>query len=218
MPSKPLIKPIRERIILYLQEHRTTSVPFLSQLWGLTRADIRYHLDALIDEGVVELSPVIPLTPTHRGRPQKYYRLSNHAFANNLASLSAALIDALVPQENDDNQHELLQQIVDHMTEEQHIDQNPILLMNRAVVYLTDHGYRASWEASTAGPRVFLRNCPYSAIIADHPVLCTLDQILLERIFQRPFDQTAKINLHTGKPAACIFQASMKIGIKKPES
>lgn len=218
MRSNLTLDSTRERIIRYLEGNQTASVATLSQLWGLTRADIRHHLNALINDGVAEISPPDPVEPARRGRPQKRYRLSTRASPNNLASLGAALLEALVPQKDEDGRREVLEQVVDRLAVEFHDNKNLIQRMNQAVVYLSDHGYKASWEASLAGPRVFLRNCPYAAIIADHPVLCTMDKILLERIFSSSFNQAAKIDFQTGKPAACIFQAPKKPDTKWPES
>jgi predicted ArsR family transcriptional regulator len=83
MAPKPAGISTRERILTYLKEHHTASVQVLSRAWRLTPADIRYHLAALVDEGLVDLVQRDPNQPARRGRPAQHYRLSTAAVPDN---------------------------------------------------------------------------------------------------------------------------------------
>src|SRR5512133_1220222 len=95
-PPAPPIPATRERILVYLQENRVAAVQALSRMWGLTRADIRYHLNALLEEGIIELVPRDPGQPAQRGRPAQQYRLANQSIPDNFAALSGALLTVLL--------------------------------------------------------------------------------------------------------------------------
>ena len=71
---------------------------------------------------------------------------------------------------------------------------------------LNPHHYQAAWEARASGPIVYFRNCPYAALIKDHPQLCQLDCAILVSLLHRPVTQVSKMDLDSRKPPACIFQ------------
>lgn len=204
MSPNPPNPPTRERILNYLEENRTASVQALSRVWGLTRADIRYHLNALLDEGQIELVSPDASQPARRGRPAQLFRLAAHASPDNLpelcGALLAALLDSLLPEERPPALRRLAERLADSVP-----SGSPIQRLNQAVLYLNQRGYRARWEAGPKGPRILLRACPYSVLLTDHTELCALDQALLERLAQMPLKQTARMDLVGGKSLACIF-------------
>jgi len=195
----------RERIMAYLQENRTASAQALSRAWGLTRADIRYHLNALHSEGLIEQVPRDPSRPAPRGRPEQVYRLAARSLPDNFPALCAALLDALLcPLPFEDREpalRALAARLAGSFASVPHLTPR----LNQSVEYLTQHGYRARWEAHAGGPRILLRSCPYAEILPSHPELCLLDRFLLEHLVRFPLRQTARINPAGGKPAACIF-------------
>lgn len=202
--------PTRERILAYLAENHVASVQVLSRAWGLTRADIRYHFNALVEEGLVELIPRDPATPVPRGRPPQLYRLPAVKTSHNLPALCGALLNALqlVPESSRD---EVATQIGRELAQGFIPPAGSTQRLNQAVTFLSQHGYRARWEAGLHGPRILLRNCPYAAILQAHPELCSIDQVFLETLAGISLRHTTRINPTTGKPPACIFGSGSSI-------
>ncbi len=54
---------------------------------------------------------------------------------------------------------------------------------------LTELAYAASWEAGAEGPRILFGHCPYAAIIAKHPELCSMDAQVLSLEMGLPVQQ-----------------------------
>lgn len=212
IPHLPAPEGTRERILAYLEENRTATVVTLSRLWGLTRADIRYHLNHLIEEGLVERteapsSMLGAVKPQRRGRPTVTYRLSTRSMLDNFANLSCALLRAMLDSLPDEAREETLVALAKQLAggaapENQRLTS---ARFNQAVEALNRQSYRARWEASPAGPRFLLRACPYAAIVHQHPELCRMDQHLLELLTGLALRQSARMTLASGSPPACIF-------------
>ena len=196
----------RERILLFFQENKTVTVPAISHAWGLTRADVRYHLNLLVKDGLVEVVTFVTPKATQRGRPVLHYRLANHLAENNFPPLCSALLDlylAALPGEKRETALEVL--VRSMITEQPPVSISPIQRLNLAVAYLNRYSYKARWEASPTGPRLLLRNCPYAAILNKHPELCEFDRILIDRLSHLSVKQTARMDLVSSYPPACIF-------------
>lgn len=204
MSPKPPSPSTRERILVHLHENRTATVSALSRAWGLTPADLRYHFNALIEEGLVERA-ANDAQPTGRGRPTQAYRLASRSAPDNFPGLCGALLAALLANLSESEKEAALAalagQISSGFTPPAALTQR----FNQAVAFLNARAYHARWEASSRGPRLLLRNCPYAELLSQHPELCTLDRLLLERLLQLPQRQAARMNLVTGKPPACVF-------------
>ena len=196
----------RERILAYLQDHHIASVDVLSHAWGLTRADIRYHLNQLIKQGEIERIPRPAGQALTRGRPAQRYRLAAAFTQDNYPALCSALLVLLTAHLPSAEIHSRLKELAEILARQYQPPDSPIQRYNLLVVFLNQQGYHARWEASPSGPRILLHNCPYAAILEDHPELCTFDLALLEHLAQAPFHQTARIDPLTGKPPTCIFK------------
>jgi predicted ArsR family transcriptional regulator len=59
--------------------------------------------------------------------------------------------------------------------------------------------YQARWEAGAEGPRIILGQCPYAAVIGNHPELCRMDMSLLEGMLDTQVEQRVKLG------PMCIF-------------
>jgi predicted ArsR family transcriptional regulator len=204
----------RERILAYLQENRVASVQSLSRAWGLTRADIRYHFNALLAEGILERVPRDRSQPAPRGRPEQRFRLASGSAPDNYPRLCAALLDALLYPLPTEQHEPVLQVLAERLTTSFISGGSLFRRFHQAIVFLNQSGYRARWEAYASGPRILLHNCPYAEILPAHPELCALDRFVLERLVQVSLQQTARMNLAGGRPVACIFTSG--VGVDKP--
>ncbi len=195
----------RERILSFLQVNKTVTVPEISQAWSLTRADVRYHLNLLVKDGIVEVTDQDGPRAAQRGRPVLHYRLASHLADNNLPELCSALLDLYLTTMPGEQSERILQTLVLHITAELPVSLSPISRLNQAVAYLNRRHYQARWEASPTGPRLLLRNCPYAVILKRHPELCEFDRLLINRVCHLSVKQTARMDLITGRPSTCIF-------------
>ena len=205
LPAGPVKTPTRERILSYLQENRVASVQSLSRAWGLTRAGIRYHFNALVDDDLIELVPRDLNQPARRGRPEQQYRLAASSSPDNFPALCAALLHVLLAPLHVEDREPVLRVLAGQLASSFVRVSNPTQRLNQACAYLSLVHYRARWEAYASGPRILLRNCPYAAILPAHPELCDLDRFLLETMLQTPLMQTAQIHPFDLKPGACVF-------------
>lgn len=206
--SLPLEPATRERILTYLREHPSASAAELSSAWGLTPADIRYHLADLLASGLIEEVPRDPARRATRGRPARVYRLAAQLRPNNLAALCHALLETLTAGSGGDQREAIIRSVAERLAGEFQPSGQVTRRLNQAVEFLNHAQYRARWEAGAQGPRVLLRACPYAAVLAQHPEMCQVDQALLERLLQARLRMTARQDPATGKPPACIFLVS----------
>ena len=196
----------RLRILDYLHKHHTATAVEISQSLGLTPADVRYHLKALRSSGSVE--PAISRTPSGRGRPAKAYRLALKSRPNDLPFLVGLLLNHL--QSTGDLLADLAAQSFPQPSEGAAITPR----LNRLIQHLNNHHYEARWEAHAGGPRVVLSNCPYAAIVGEHPELCQMDRSIIERWSKMTAEQITRIDLETLAPPACLFSLHDKRAAK----
>lgn len=180
------MQPTRKLILDYLKEHGQATVDELAQVLELTSVTVRHHLDILRGEGLVS-DPVIKHRTTP-GRPQYVFELTAKAsgtFPKNYQAFAQALLaevkagggarpvnvifegmayriakDAPTPQPNEPWPQKL----------------------NRAITFLNEQGYVARWEAHPEGYLLSTCNCPYDALTAENPEVCSLDMALLRHL------------------------------------
>ena len=206
MPDYRTSPDTHDRILSYLEENRTANAATLCKQWGLTRADIRYHLINLLREGLIEQVPPVSQDHQKRGRPMHHYRLFVESGDENYQNLCAALLKVVqcecLPKQGVDPLNLLVKSLAP----------NPVLAhslthkMTMVVNWLNIRGYHARWEAAADGPHMKLFHCPYAALLQDHPELCRLDQLLLERLLDLAVRQTTRINPQFDHPRACVFK------------
>ena len=203
--DKPAAPSTRERILAHLKENRTTSAVELAYAWGLTRADLRYHLSQLHKDGLIEPTPRDPNADSGRGRPVIRYRLCEEASAHSLVGLCRALLGVLVQPMPDEKRTEIIQALAVYLAGPPLPSVPLARRLTQALQMLNRHPYHARWEAHAHGPRILFRNCPYAPLLAEYPDLCRMDGYLLEKLVAVPIRQVSRMNLETGQPPACIF-------------
>lgn len=185
---------IRNQIIEYLQYHHEATASTLSRALGVTIPNIHYHLKKLLKESIVIVSKSIG-TP-QRGRPELYYHLSQTAIGNNYEKLSATLL-ALVANISSDKKRDLvLQQLAEYFAGSISPPENIIERLSTAVKFLQQCGYQPSWEAHKNGPHLFLGSCPYASLVNKYPLLCNLDQYILEELTGFSAKMIQKMDAH----------------------
>ena len=196
----------RQKCLAYLSKHKSATAEDFARAIGVTAADIRHHLSALIKEGLVETLREMP--PSRRGRPRKTYRLSRIALGDNLPKLTDALLEEWNFSRKEGNEEVFYGRIADRLISSRKPDaQTPIsrrLLV--CIDLMNSMQYQARWEAHASGPKVILEFCPYLSIIDHHPELCQMDKLMLEKVLGGPIEQLAKLERGTRNIPVCIFE------------
>lgn len=200
--SDDLMQSTRQKILAHLESHHAAAAVEISRALGVTTANVRHHLNVLLEMGLVEIAGQLP--NAGRGRPTLLYMTTHQAQSNNFPALAAALLREVVITSKR-NVGKRLQRIANNLSDGVNKD-TPITQRLYAVTrHLNDMQYKSHWEAHADGPRVILGQCPYAAIIEEHPELCTMDAFILEDMLEAEVEQTAKIEYRPAGVPHCIF-------------
>ena len=194
----------RQQIIDYLRKYRLGSSIQMGYALQVTAANIRHHLNILLEQGIVEIINQEP--GRGRGRPTNIYSLTQAAQEDNLDGLAAALLDTLLAGQTPNERENRIDQLAEQLlgSPDQVVDGFRQRLEN-TVARLNELHYQSRWEASAEGPRVILNLCPYAAILPEHPELCQMDAMIISRLIDHPVKQIVKLERGpTGVPH-CIF-------------
>lgn len=202
----------RHLILNFLQRRQTATSAEISRSLHLTRANIRHHLNVLLQEGVVQILSKRHLTG--RGRPELIYGLTHQVANHNLDTLLDALLNTIILNSNPDEKAAILQDLAAKILTTK--DWKPLLnssfsvrLFNCANI-LNSMKYEFRWEAHARAPQIIFGHCPYAVIIAKHPELCEFDAYLLEVMLGMPVRQTAYLEPTPSGIPQCVFQAEFK--------
>lgn len=195
----------RQKILTYLHRQSAATATELARALRVTPADIRHHLSRLLADGLVEVGGL--RREGQRGRPHKIYRLSRPALGDNLPALASSLMAEFFSPAPDEQGATALRRLAARIAPAppappgQHITRR----LAATVETLNRMHYQAHWEAHATGPRLILGQCPYAAIIADHPALCMMDKFLLEGHLSQSVEQLAKLERNERGLPVCLF-------------
>jgi predicted ArsR family transcriptional regulator len=197
----------RLRILDYIRKYQAASVKELSQILGMTGANIRHHLSLLESNDLIE---VVAHRQEGRGRPMQVYGLSRRVLGDGLDELAGALLEVWLGAATDKGMDAGLKSVAEKLSgvPDTGIPVTGTSVMQRlarTIERLNELRYQARWEASVTGARLILGHCPYSAIITRHPELCRMDAILLELRLDSPFTQTTKLQVNDKGLSFCSF-------------
>ena len=191
----------RQKILDYLKRNRTVSSREIARALQMTPANARHHLGILAADGRVE---AISQRQVGRGRPEKVYRQAGTLVGDNLS----VLVDALLAEADGRVEMEAIGKRL--AGEIKGTDQPLMRRLTSTIEDLNGMHYQARWEAGAQGPRIVLGNCPYSAVIEQHPELCKIDSALLENFMGGEVRQMAKLESGAGGVLYCAFVFTQK--------
>lgn len=211
------MKTVRQQILEYLEAHRVASAEEIAQTFKMSGANARYHLAVLIAEGAVEVLGM--LQDGNPGRPRQRYSPTRHIHRHNLNRLADALLVEKQAEFDQEKNEDRLKRIADHIwmsgdgRGKENLPQpsasTPANLTQRLaqVVRRLNHmNYDARWEAHAQAPRMIFNHCPYAAIIAEHPELCQMDALLLQKALGLTVSQPIKLGKDANGLPYCMFQ------------
>jgi predicted ArsR family transcriptional regulator len=169
----------------------------------MSGANIRHHLSLLESNDLVE---AVGMRKEGRGRPKQIFGLSRRVLGDGLDTLSGGLLSLWLEGTSDEKQEAGLKSLASHLAGSIEPSLPLMKQVMGTVARLNELHYQARWEAGSAGARILLGHCPYTAIIADHPELCRMDAFLLEVRLGASVVQTAKLQVSDKGLPYCAFQ------------
>lgn len=195
----------RQRILNYLGQHNGASATEISRALRVTAANIRYHLSILVLDGRVQALGFRP--EQGRGRPLRVYGLGEAALGANLTGLVEALFAYVLENATSANLDSVLQALAARLVPAQagEVDGHIARRLVQTVAHLNQYGYAARWEAHAAAPHITFEHCPYAAVIAKHPELCSMDGFILKQRLGAQVEQTACLEKNSRGTLFCQF-------------
>jgi predicted ArsR family transcriptional regulator len=147
---------------------------------GVPVHSARFHLDRLVDEGLleVEFRRLSGRTGPGAGRPAKLYRRSDQVVAVSLPDRSYDLVGGVLAVAVDRSMAgESLPEAVSSAAREAGrqagttYDGPPADELDRTATVLADEGFEPTRFSSDNGDELELRNCPFDALARRHPEL-----------------------------------------------
>ena len=186
VPEVDIVQSVRRRITEILKEDGSATVAELASQLGMAQVSVRHHLDILIGEDLVELTGV--RRRDGAGRPSQMYALTRNAltlFPQRNAQLASSVLTELKAVLQQDKVRELLIRVAERTAREApkpSASQTPEERLDQVADFLTQKGYKARWEACNGRYELHACNCPYSGVAEQHPELCVMDHVLIERL------------------------------------
>jgi predicted ArsR family transcriptional regulator len=181
-----MIQTRRQEILNILKQQGEATVDELATMLELTPVTVRHHLDILRAEGLVEAPAV---RRRHGpGRPQYVYTLTDESaslFPQRYDVLANELLDEIKSAMDRDQVRGVFEHIVERRLERAPVlngDQPVDEKMDLLVDFLSDRGFIAEWEREDSKWVLYASNCPYQNVAAEHPEICAVDQLMLERM------------------------------------
>lgn len=200
----------RQKVLAYLRRQGAASARQIAGALNMTPANVRHHLGILVSDGRVEVTEA--RRGKGRGRPAQVYLLSRSLRGDHLAGLLDAVLAEWLGRLSPARREEALRALARGLAGAQEASAAPPIQKRLAlsIERLNAMHYQARWEAGAEGPRLILGNCPYAAIIAKHPELCTMDAFLLAEGLGAAARQTAKLERDLQGRAYCVFVISRR--------
>lgn len=203
----------RAQILEILERQRTATAAQLSRSLQVSAADVRFHLQQLVNDGLIE--PAGEQRTGEPGRPRRLFRLTPEARQSNLDQLAGVLIQIVAEQLGAAG----LAQAASRLAGNLGAGKLPAgRRLYQAVQRLNELHYQARWEAHAESPRLVLGNCPFAAIIEDHPELCRLDRRLIENLTGLTAEHTAKLETNPRGEIFCLFELQAQPVVLPPEA
>jgi predicted ArsR family transcriptional regulator len=197
------MKSTRVRLLDHLGEKQVATATELSRALQVTSADVRHHLTALRKEGFIEV--IGERQPQGPGRPARLFSLSHKQRSDNIILLIEALFQEITMEKSTTEQSRIWRSIAEKLMGASHSRGNLTQRLYIAIKRLNELNYHARWEAHPEAPKIILGNCPYSAIIDNHPKICLIDKSLIEGLLATTVTQEAKLTRDDRGYSSCLF-------------
>lgn len=191
----------RELIARSILENGPSSALLLSERLGITPAGIRRHLDALVEEGVIE--PREPRTrESGRGRPSKVFvmtDLGRTSFEHSYDDLAISALRFIAQGSAATSGAGAVTAFAHTRAEEMErkfhlVTKNAAKNSARALAdFLTDEGYAANVHELPIGVEICQHHCPIAHVAAEFPQLCETETEVFSKILGTHVQRLATI-------------------------
>ncbi|MFZ1754230.1 MAG: helix-turn-helix domain-containing protein [Caldilineaceae bacterium] len=201
---------VRKRILEILKRRKQATVGELARQLDMAPVSVRYHLDILQGDNLIEVGKVQREGTV--GRPKQVYMLTCEAddyFPDNFAGLTSGLLHqmkSLLPAEEVQSAvccmaREMSRELTNTAAANEDIAQR----MGRVVDFLNERGYFARWEEESSGQSALLHtcNCPYAGVAEQHRELCAMDLELMQNLTGRECERIFSL---AEEDNACIYR------------
>jgi predicted ArsR family transcriptional regulator len=193
----------REAIARSILENGPSTALALSERLGITPAGIRRHLDALVEEEIIE--PRDPrVREVGRGRPSKVFvmtDLGRASFEHSYDDLAISAIRFIA--QNDDGSHAARNGVhafartrAEEMERKFHLVAKAGGHTTKATAladFLTDEGYAASIHQLPIGVELCQHHCPIAHVAAEFPQMCETETEVFSKILGTHVQRLATI-------------------------
>jgi len=212
----------REAIARSILENGPSTALALSERLGITPAGIRRHLDALVDEGIIE--PRDPrVREVGRGRPSKVFvmtDLGRASFEHSYDDLAISAIRFIAQNEdpsrsssNVNGVHAFARTRAEEMERKFHLVAKEASAKSKATAladFLTDVGYAASIHQLPIGVEICQHHCPIAHVAAEFPQMCETETEIFSKILGTHVQRLATIAHGDGVCTTVIPTINMK--------
>jgi predicted ArsR family transcriptional regulator len=195
----------RARVARLVLEHGPITASALGQQVGLTPAAIRRHLDALLAEGMIEVRRARPQAARGRGRPAKWFAITDagrSAFVHAYDDLATSALRFLAERAGPGAVADFARRQIADLERRYHpvVQAAPPHQRVRALAEaLSADGYAASTgkaphgAASAHGEQLCQHHCPVAHVAAQFPQLCEAETEAFSRLLGTPVQRLATI-------------------------
>lgn len=190
----------RDRVIALLSQGAATASELGGKL-GLSPAAIRRHLDALLADGMIAERDRIKRGPRGRGRPAKFFVLTDaardgygkHTY-DDLASSALRWIarqgESAVTAFAEAQVAALEERCEAAVTQ---AGDDPLARAEALAAALTAEGYAASASTIASGGQLCQHHCPVAHVAAEFPQLCEAETAVISRLIGTHVQRLATI-------------------------
>lgn len=190
----------RDSVARLLLEYGPSTAASIGERLGVSAAGVRRHLDALVAEGLVDVSEQRPLGQRRRGRPAKVFALTESGreeFPHAYDDLAAAAMRFLAETGGDEAVTAFAERRV-AVLEERHRtevgrEESPATRVRALADALSQEGYAASAHTLGTGGQLCQHHCPVAHVAAEFPQLCEAETRAFERMLGTHIQRLATI-------------------------
>ncbi|QFG19973.1 transcriptional regulator [Actinomadura sp. WMMB 499] len=192
----------RARVARLILEHGPVTASALGERVGLTPAAIRRHLDALLSEGMIEVRRARPQTRRGRGRPAKWFAITEagrSAFVHAYDDLATSALRFLAETAGAHAVAEFARrQVADLERRYRPVVQGapPHQRVRTLAEALSGDGYAAAAAKAPqpgGGEQLCQHHCPVAHVAAEFPQLCEAETEAFSRLLGTPVQRLATI-------------------------
>ncbi len=205
MKNVPTIEPgsersTRARVARLILEHGPIAAAALGERLGLTPAAVRRHLDALLNDGMIEPRTGRQRGQRGRGRPAKLFAITDagrSAFEHAYDDLAGSALRFLAERMGDEAVSDFARSQVSGLLRRMEPVMRAVPADQRVQVLaqaLSAEGYAASAsKAKSGGDQLCQHHCPVAHAAAEFPQLCEAETEAFAQLLGTPVQRLATI-------------------------